>query len=313
MALLTRKALIGVKFEATAGTAETLAAADADIHLSDPGNLTPDFTEHEVRPYGGTLSRNVSVIGLQSGTATFTAYGKGSGTADTAPAWGKAVIPCGMTETVNSGTSVVYAFNSTSDVAAPNGPVTVGKWIDGKLRRITGARGNVVISADIAAPLMLAFTFQGAHVAESSSALPSPTIDSTNPPVFKSGTFTVGGTGFEVSSFSLDLGNEIVLRPDPSTSTGYSYAIRADRNPRITFNTEEETSDGIQAAWAASTTAALQIVCGSAAGNTITIDAPALQYVGVAPGDRDGIAIHDLTGLCVRSAADDDELTITHT
>lgn len=118
MALLTRKALIGVKFEATAGTAETLAAADADIHLSDPGNLTPDFTEHEVRPYGGTLSRNVSVIGLQSGTATFTAYGKGSGTADTAPAWGKAVIPCGMTETVNSGTSVVYAFNSTSDVAA---------------------------------------------------------------------------------------------------------------------------------------------------------------------------------------------------
>ena len=124
MPYLHRQRVIAVATEASKGTAETLDAADADVLAEDIRfEYAPDELDRNV--LSSTLSRFASVSGAPVATVTCRVELRGSGTATTAPSWGKLLQICGFTETIDS-SSVVYTVESDDDLTDTG---TIGVYI----------------------------------------------------------------------------------------------------------------------------------------------------------------------------------------
>jgi hypothetical protein len=89
-------------------------------------------------------------------TISFTCEMKGSGAIDTPPEIGVLLRGCGMGETINASTSVVYAPVSTGHES-----LTIYYFQDGTLRKLTGAVGNVKFTLASGGKPMAEFTFTG--------------------------------------------------------------------------------------------------------------------------------------------------------
>src|SRR4030042_1860926 len=142
---------LAAKIEATEGTKETLAAADAMLHK----NLvfSPEIEQYARELLRGTLSRDPSLSGKRSAKIGFDVELVGSGTAGTAPFWGPLMKACGFSETIVASTSVTYkpATNSLSN------SMTLGGYMDGMIKRLWGARGNVQFTIGAGKPGLLHF------------------------------------------------------------------------------------------------------------------------------------------------------------
>ena len=129
--LLKRVGEIALKVESTEGTAETLAAADADLAIMDPA-FSPNI-EHNprevVRQY---LSNLAQVTGKRFGGISFGVEMKGSGSIATVPSWDEALRCAGF------GRSTVERINIG---AVTGGPFTPGEIITGGT---SGATARVV-------------------------------------------------------------------------------------------------------------------------------------------------------------------------
>lgn len=124
MTARARKKVLLAKIEGTAGVDASPAAADA-VLVENP-LFTPDVNLINTNEVGGSLDVSSPIVGGIRGRVTFDVYLKGSGTAGTAPEWGKLLKACGFAETVTgtavpaaaealqSGTSAIAATLSTS-------------------------------------------------------------------------------------------------------------------------------------------------------------------------------------------------------
>jgi len=119
MALLLRKRLILIETESVYGTDPTPTGVDA-VLVRDL-NITPqqsDVVSRDlIRPYLGASEQLLANTRVE---CTFSVELAGSGTAGTAPQYGKALLACGLSETVSAGVSVTYAPVSSS--VTSNGP-----------------------------------------------------------------------------------------------------------------------------------------------------------------------------------------------
>lgn len=123
--LLKRKAQIALEVESAEGTPETLVAADATMLAYDPTfAVNPQRTPRN--PSRSTLSPLAPVIGMLPATMSFRTELKGSGAADTEPAWDRALRCCG------------FAVEAVSSIAI--GAVTGGPFIPGET--VTGPGGG---------------------------------------------------------------------------------------------------------------------------------------------------------------------------
>ena len=113
MALLTRKRLILLEAEATYGTDPIPTGVDA-ILVRDL-NITPqqsDLVSRDlVRPYLGASEQLLANTRVE---CTFSVELVGSGVRGTAPGYNKALLACGLAETLVAATSVTYAPVSSS-------------------------------------------------------------------------------------------------------------------------------------------------------------------------------------------------------
>jgi hypothetical protein len=314
MALLARKTQLAAKAEGTKGTAESLAAADADV-LAEDVNFDRSPEELVRNPLRATLSPYVSIPGPQLATITCRCEMKGSGTVDTAPAWGKLLTGCGFKETVNASTSVVYQVNSND---ADTDTLTMGAYNDGHRRLMYGARGTVTFDLTANQLMYANFTFTGIFSDDSDTALLSPTYESTVPVKFynASAAFSGGWTwsAFAFSAMNVDVGNEVVLRPNANATNGLEYAQIVNRNPTGTMDVDKVlvATEDLNSHLETPTTAALSVTLGSAAGNTLTFTAPAFQILSLPDANRDGISTYDM-GFALRTSSGDDEFVITQT
>jgi hypothetical protein len=169
MALLLRKRLILIETESVYGTDPSPDGADA-VLVRDL-NITPqqsDVVSRDlIRPYLGASEQLLANTRVE---CTFSVELAGSGTAGTAPQYGKALQACGLSETVSAGTSVTYA-----PVSSSFGSVTIHYNIDGVRHKVTGCRGTFVINANVGEIPTIDFTFTGIYNAPDDSALPSVT------------------------------------------------------------------------------------------------------------------------------------------
>lgn len=300
---------IAAKIEGSEGVAEILAAVDAFLAFPS-GEPDPKIEPYERNPFRETLSPLPSVMGKRSGKLPFMTELVGSGTAGTAPFWGKLMKGCAFGETLVALTSAAYAPAST---AIPS--MTLAAYMDGVIHKLWGARGSVKLNLETGKPGLLHFDFQGSDFSHTDGAmLVGVTYSSIVPPVFLGATFTIDGVEFNVDKVEFDIANTLALRTNPNADSGHQSCLITGRKGKISLDPEmvlASTKD-IWTMWRNGATVALSAVLGSTPGNIVTISCPAFQIQDVKFGNRTGIRLNNLTAMMALDAGDD-ELTITLT
>ena len=312
MALLLRKRLIVIETESSYGTDPTPTGADA-VLVRDL-TITPQSSDvvsrDLIRPYLGASQQLLANTKVE---CTFSVEMAGSGTAGTAPQYGKALKACGLSETVASGTSVSY-----EPVSAAFSSITIHYMIDGIRHKATGCRGTVSISAEVGSIPTLDFSFTGIYNAPDDSALLTPTYANQDDPlVFKNGNVT----GFQLlsysgalQSFSFDLGNSTVYR---ELVGGTKEVLITDRAASGSVSIEAvllATKDFF--ASAVDDDAALgnlTFTHGTVAGNRVQFTSGKVDIGDVSYGDADGIAMLEIPYTCVPDSAANAEFDLVYT
>ena len=311
MTLRYRRKLILAKVEATAGTAEALAAADAV--LASNIELTPlagDTVSREIEyPYYGNSSQ-IPVNTHQQ--LSFRVELAGSGTKGTEPAWGKLLQGCGLAEVITARTKVDYTPISTGEKT-----LTLSLNIDGQMHSLAGARGTFTIEQGANQIPYINFTFTGLwQDPASTAAVANPNFAGFKAPVIGSNDNTpvfsfMGVSDLGLSTFSYDHANEVVHREligsdNEVLITGRqpTGSVTIDAPAYSKLNLPKGARDG--------TTGALSVQHGVGDGNIIEITAPKVQPSAVSYSEASGTmqAQVALTFLPHR-AAGNDEIRVT--
>ena len=311
MALLSRKRLILAKSETTYGQDST-PTGSSDAVLVRNLEITPvqaDVVSRDlVRPYYGNSDQLLANTRVE---CTFEVELAGSGTAGTAPRFGALLKACGLSETVVASTSVTYAPVSSSFSS-----VTIYYNVDGVLHKVTGARGNVEMTCQIAQIPVLKFTMTGIYNAPTDTAQPSVTYSNqATPLIFKNGNtsafqfFSYSGA---FSQVSLNLANSIVYR---ELVGGTKEAVFTDRKPSGTVMLEAPTiaaKDFFSLA-AGTSTGNLTFLHGTTAGNRVTFTASQVDIAQPAYADDNGVQMLSVPYVALPTTAGNDELSLAFT
>ena len=296
--MLRQVNVLQVALEAVAkGTAALVGFVDVKAY---DVTINPAAVYESRRGGGKYLGNNdAGVVGLQEGVCTFSCELRGNGT--TAMDAGVAVLlqGCGFTETVNT-----YAL--TSAPASMN-TLTIHAYEDGVRKVLFGAMGTWKSRVTEAKAVMLDFEFKGIYSAVTDVPVPAFAPGTNPPPTLAGATFSITAAR-AISAFSIDLQNEVYVRPDPNTATGLSYAVIVNRDILLSCDLEAAlvATYAMDAAWRAGTEAVVSIVFGSGAGKQITIAIPKFQYREIPEGERNGIITYDVVGQCNKSSGDDE-------
>lgn len=307
MPLLKRKRILAAKVESTPGTAETLTAAEAAFNVYDL--MIQPTIEVEEREQQGGFDRIAGVPGARQGKATFKTDIAWDGTA-TLPTWATVLLPaCGYVENT-------AVFTPRSEAPGSNvKTLTIGGYVDGLKKVIAGASGTFKMMCVTGKMITIEWEFTGAWQPVTDVALLSPTYPTASPIRFASGTIELDNVAMKVESCTFDAGNEVKLLEDPSTASGFSYAVIVDRKPRVTINPEAAlvaTRDP-WGDWLSSTTQTFELDLDGANTSVITMDIDVAQIVNVQEGDRGKIVTDEIEIAALRNTAADDDVSFTFT
>lgn len=312
MALLLRKRLIVIETETTYGT--DAAPDGADAVLVRDLSITPQSSDvvsrDLIRPYLGASQQLLANTRVE---CTFSVELAGSGTAGTAPAYGKALKACGLAETIVASTSVTYDPVSTGFES-----VTIHYNIDGVRHQMRGCRGSVSLTANVGEIPTLDFTFTGIYVQPDDTAILTPTYANQDDPlVFKNDNVT----GFQLlsyagalQSFSFDLGNTTVYRELVGGSKEILITDRAASGSVSIEAVTMATKDYFTAALDDDAALGnLQFTHGTVAGNKVQFTSSKVDIGDVAYGDSDGVAMLEIPYTCVPDSAANAEFDLVYT
>lgn len=301
--MLTKRELIALKVEGTYNTDSVPAAATDALLVSNVQASNEGARMVERSNIRASLGSEKPIFAGTLKKITFDAEVKGSGTAGTAPEIGSALRACGFGETVVASTSVSY-----SPVSASIESASIYYWQDGALRKITGARGTVSISAEAGGIGKASFEFIGHDAGIADVALPSASYDATVPVPLIGANFDVGGYAAIISAVSFDVANGLVTPSDISSDDGYGQVFISERKPSGSIDPEMSlpgTKD-FEIDWKAGTELTLTTGdIGSVAGNKWSLTAN-IAYTEISEGERDGIRTNELSFVAVEVTTDDE-------
>jgi len=322
MALYKKIRALAVKHEAALGTG--IATTVSDFEAWDV-QYTPSI-EMISRSDLGSLSPPADVPGQASGQVTFKTYLRPGAVAGAAPIVLERLMPmCGYAQALE-------VFSPSGLVPTVSGVLpttgTISSYENGLQKTISGAMGTARIVMVVGQPIVFEWTFTGRY--EGVGLGVAPVVDATlvtqtltdaaNIPMkFASSVLTIGGAAPGcIESLTIDLGNEVVLRPCATESTGFAHAVITGRRVTGSWNPESRVvaTEDVHALWLAGTAEALSLtavgVAADAGDTTLTIAAPQAQRTNVQPGERNGIQTDQIDFLCHKSAtAGNDELTFS--
>lgn len=285
----------------------------ADAVLVRDLNITPqqsDVVSRDlIRPYLGASEQLLANTRVE---CTFSVELAGSGTAGTAPQYGKALLACGLSETVSAGVSVTYA-----PVSSSFGSVTIHYNIDGVRHKVTGCRGTFVINANVGEIPTIDFTFTGIYNAPDDSALPSVTYaNQATPLVFKNGntdTFELLSYAGCLQSVTFDVGNTLVYRELIGCTKEVLMTDRAANGTVVLEAVTMATKDYFTAALTDGTLGNLTFQHGTTAGNIVDFASTRVDIGDVSYSDQDGIAMLNIPYTAIPSTAGNDEFSLVYT
>ncbi len=308
MPILVQKTQLAAKLEASEGSPETPAAADALLIINP--NFTPQIETHEQNLISSDLSRYKSLTGRRSGKINFDVQLKGSGAAGVAPEWGKLLKVCGFYEDIAAGISVTYTPTSAG---IPS--ITLSVYMDGLLLKLWGARGSVAFNFSAGAPATASFVFTGADFSvEDAAILAGVSYDTTEPKIFSNAAFSIDSYQALIEKLELNINNNMQLRSDVNKQSGYLSAAITGRRPAGSLDPELPlvVQYDIFDKWRSGSEGALSLTLGTTAGNIINISAPKCRYSRLSLADRGDIRTLGADFELNRNTGDD-ELSIVLT
>lgn len=169
--------------------------------------------------------------------------------------------------------------------------LTLYVYVDGLLYQFIDAQGNVAIELASGGPGRLRFRFTGLFVSKTDAAVPSATLDTTRPPIWKGGVFNYNRVVGAGSALTLDSGNQLIYPDNPNGSEGYDSPLIVARNMAGNLSllqTLVATRD-ILADVRSQTPRIVHARYGSTAGNRVAITIPDALPTNEAPADQNGL------------------------
>ena len=178
---------------------------------------------------------------------------------------------------------------------------------------LKGAMGTFTIDAEALNAARINFSFQGCEASAGLGAVETgmtfESVATADLPKFINATVTVNDITVRPTSVSFDMGNEIILEPDPSSSggtDGYDFARVSARAPQITLDPRTIDLLDDHALLRSGDVIAFDLKFGGV-GQTIQIITTSAQVRDVSFGDRSGFQTSDKTLAITRHATLTDE------
>lgn len=313
MTLLTRKRLLMAAVESAYGTAPTFTGGDAllvsnlDVQPLEVGLLDREL----VLPYFGNREK---IVGQRLGTCSFDVELAGSGTAGTAPRWGRCLRACGFGETAVSST-VTYAPASAAIVG-----LSLDFNADGNRHLLTGCRGTATLNLAAGEIPKISFEFTGIYNAAAAATQTTPTFANQAAPVVVNSQNTTAVSAFSFSacmeSFNVSLNNETPFRQLAGCSQQVMLTDRAPSGEIVIEAPVIGSSPGQKdffLAVSSQTLGAITWQHGQTAGNICTFNAPTCNLDSPSYSDSDGVMMINLPFMPVPTSAGNDEFTLVLT
>jgi len=243
-------------------------------------------------------------------------------------------------ETVSDASGASNSVSSISAIGQADVPAVSAAIIeDGHVDVLYAARGNFKLNAKIGEPVVMQFELYGPLVSPATVAdqalITSIAYDSKIPPLFLGTSMKLGHEGDtntssdytpRITSFALDMGNELYVRENASVADGYEDCVITGRNCSGSFDPELdlETSYSFFQDFTGVSSVPLgrtNFTVGSSAGNSFYVSLPGMQYDPAQTQSRNGVLAYQIpfkaTGgyLSTESAAtigSDNEFCITY-
>lgn len=296
MARKVKNTLILAKIETTNGTAVVPAATDA-LQISD-ASFDLDYKNVDRNLIRAGMGHGGTLVGSRSVKIDFTCELFASGTAGTAPPWGRLLLACAMAEVVTPGSRVEYTPVNTGLKS-----LTIYYHMDGVTHVAVGCMGDPAMLAPEGDRPTLKFSFIGADGGPVVAGMPAATLtDWKTPEVVNSantGKLKLGGTyaagaitgGVEYCSRGL----EINLANDNKyiSLLGCQGADIADRKPTGKFEIEVDPTQEVamRAEINANTPTSVSLLHGSAAGKRVLLHVPRAVRLNPKYSEYEGIAL----------------------
>jgi hypothetical protein len=308
MTLLKRKRVLAASIETTPGTAMSLTGSDAAFNCYDIGIQTE--TELESREGQAAFGMRASVPGGYRGKVTFKHDASWDGTA-TEPSWADTFLPaCGW---VKSG----QVFTPRTEAPGTNvKTLTIGVYIDGMRKLLRGCAGTFKLNCPTGNSAFFEFEFTGVWSSPTDTPIIAPTYPSAQSLRFASSITTWNSVALGVENITLDSGNTVILREDPSDVSGFLAGLITNRVIRITGNPESKlvaTQDRYGKLLDMSEHSLTWSLDGPT-NSVMTITAPKAQIQSVQEADRENLVVDEIEWQANRNGSNvDEECSITFT
>lgn len=307
----TNRRLLLAAVEQTYGTFETVAGTDAilcsnlDCQPLDAGLIDREL----VLPWFGNRPK---IPGQRVGTVTFDVEIAGSGTAGTAPRWGRLLRACGFGETVVGASpgpaSVTYAPAMVNVVG-----LSFDFNNDGNRHRLKGCRGTATLNLAAGEIPKISYQFFGEYVAAAAATQAVPTFADQAEPVMVSSANTTAvsvlGLAACMQSFSLDLGNEIPLRQLAGCTQQYPITNRLPSGEVVVQAPTIGSGSGEKDYFAqvlSQATGSISWQHGQTAGNIVTLTMGQCNIDSPTYSDSDGIQMLTVPYMAQATAANNE-------
>lgn len=304
--------LLLAKMQPTAGT-DPVPSAAANVLSAENVDINPIEMETDtIEVVAGTFGTDGQMVTARWCSLSFDIPLRGGGTPKgTPPNHGPILRASGYAQTINGTTDVTYSLVSTAEEM-----VAIYYYVDGVLWKFTDIRGSWSETWTAKKAPRATFKGIGLNAPMADVALPTPTLPTQPDPLAvnkANTTLTIGGYAARLSSFTLDLKNDVQYL----NRTGREEVVISGRSPSGKVVMElpklaEKDFLGASGICTLGTAQAMSIVHGSTAGNVITRTLPKVQLMKPKPRNEQGVLMLECDLVIARSTGND-EMTLVYT
>lgn len=300
------KSVLAAKIETTAGTAETVLAADAAENFYNVE--MKQTTAMSDRVAQGSYDSLASIQELRTGSLKFRTDFRGDG-AGGVPFWASVLLPgCGYKNTAGTFSPVTEAPGSNVKT------LTFSHYQDGRVKKMRGCVGTAKFMFPTGKLAYVEWDWIGAWVSMIDATILAPTYPTTRPLRVANATFTVGSWSPCFEMLDIELGNNTEIRPCATVAdgSGVHSAVISNRRAKGSYNPEAAlvaTADPY-GDWATPTERAFSFDLEDAT-DKITLAGPKFQILDITDGERAGLVTDAINFAFNKSSASgNDSLTI---
>ncbi len=302
MSLSPKKRAVLVKLETVYNTDSAPVAATDGVLMAEL-NLTPLEAEFATRTlvragFGGFPETLTTKYGKLEIKVEMAGYGT-AGPATPTPGLDALLQMTGLAGVVTAATKWDYTAISN---AIKSG--TIYCYVDGRLHKFTGCRGNLKLTCKANEYGYLMFEMWGNYVAVADAALVSPTLTAYQTPQPFSRDFTVlnsllgSVSGICLEEFSFDMGNQVV--PPNGRINCTQEIVISDRQSKGSFTVEGtlvSVKDWFATVVASSQANSIDFTHGTAVGNKFQFASTRMQIKPPSISDEDNVELMTFEAL----------------